>query len=118
MARCPRCLNPMDDERTCVDTRCGYRVEGSSLRPLWVIFALTGIAHAVLLGRIGVPAVEPPVPVMYWCFVAICGLFVNSAVTTAIYAAYVFAFELEAREFIAWLKRGWGVKSPSSQLRG
>ena len=105
MARCPRCLNPMDDERKCVDAGCVYRVEGSSLGPLWAIFVLVGIAHLALVWRFGVPVMEPPAPVMYWCFVAVCWLCVNSAATVAIYAAYVFSFELDAREFVAWAKR-------------
>jgi hypothetical protein len=120
MARCPRCLKPVDEERKCVDARCSDRVEGSSLRPLWMIFALVGMVHLALVWRVGVPAVEPPVPVVYWFFVALCWLFVNSAVTIAIYAAYVFAFELEAREFVAWMKRAlemlraiaWGRELP------
>lgn len=123
MARCPRCLNPMDDERKCVDARCGDRVVGSSSRMLWTIFALVGMAHLALMVRIGVPVVERPVPIAFWLFVALCWLFVNSAVTIAIYAAYVFAFEAQAGEFRLWAKRGveilraiaWGRELPARQ---
>lgn len=59
--------------------------------------------------RFGVPVVEHPAPVVLWLFVALCCLFVNSAATIAIYAAYVFAFELEPNEYAAWLRRGLGV---------
>jgi len=106
MPRCPRCLKPVDEDRKCVDIRCADRVEGSSLRPLWTIFALVGLVHLALVWRLGVPAVSSPAPLMYWFFVGVCWLFVNSAATIALYAAYVFAFELEAGEFAAWLKRG------------
>jgi hypothetical protein len=116
MARCPRCLNPLDDERNCVDARCGYRVKGSSMRPLWMIFAIAGVAHFGLAWRIGVPAVPPPVPAMYWFFVGVCWLFVNSAATIAIYAAYVFAFEREPDVLRAQAK--WAFSLLRAAARG
>jgi len=109
MARCPRCLNPMDENRNCIDARCADRVEGSSLRPLSAIFALVGIPHLALFWRLGVPGAEPSMPAMFWFFVAVCWLFVNSAATIAIYAAYVLAFELDPPEFTAWLRRGVAI---------
>jgi len=109
MPRCPRCLKPLDEDRNCIDTHCAYRVEGSSLRPLLAIFTLVGLAHLGLVWRFGVPAVDQPAPAMYWFFVAVCWLFVNSTVTVAIYAAWVFAFELEMDEYAAWLRRGMAL---------
>lgn len=103
MPRCPRCLQPVDDERTCVDSHCGYRVVRDSLRPLWTIFALVAVAHAALIVRCGIPAVEHPAPVGYWLFVAVCCLFVNGAATVLLYAAYVFACQLHAGESRHWL---------------
>jgi hypothetical protein len=109
MARCPRCLKPVDEEQNCVDAHCGYRVEGSSLRPLVMIFVLVGMVHLALVWRIGVPGMEPSAPAMYWFFVGLCWLFVNGAATIAIYAAYVRAFELEPDEYAAWLRRGMAM---------
>lgn len=105
MARCPRCLKPVDEERSCVDSHCSDRVQGSSLRPLAMTFALVGLVHLALVWKIGTPAVEPPVPAMFWFFVAVCWLFVNSATTIALYAACVFAFERDTRAFTAWATR-------------
>jgi hypothetical protein len=70
-----------------------------------IIFAVVGMVHLALAWRIGTPAVEPPVPAMFWFFVGVCWLFVNSAATIAIYAAYVFAFERDTHAFAAWAKR-------------
>jgi hypothetical protein len=109
MPRCPRCLKPVAEDRKCVDIRCGYRLKGSSSRPLGTIFVLVGIVHLVLLWRVGVPRVDPPVPATYWLFIGLCCLFINSAATIMIYAGYVFAFEMERDEFAAWLKHGLSV---------
>jgi len=103
MPRCPRCLQPVDDERTCVDPHCGYRAVRDSLWPLWTIFALVGLVHLALVVRFGIPAVDPPASVGYWLFVAVCWLFVNGAATILLYAAYVFVYELRTGEFRHWL---------------
>jgi hypothetical protein len=131
MARCPRCLKPVDEDRKCLDSHCSYRMQRDSLRPFWTIFTLVGIAHLGLVLRIGVPAVEPPVPLGYWLFVAVCWLFVNTAATVLLYVPYVFAYELHPDEYAAWLRAAkntahvaiWGAaraanaapKSPSSR---
>jgi hypothetical protein len=132
MARCPRCLRPADEDRKCLDPQCDYRMRRDSLRPFWTIFTLAGIVHLGLLLRIGVPAVDPPIPLGYWLFVAVCWLFVNTAVAVVLYVPYVFAYELHPDEYAGWLERAknavratmWGVgprpeqtstKSPSSR---
>jgi len=87
-----------------------------------MIFALVGMIHLALVWRLGVPGVVSPVPAMFWFFVALCWLFVNTAVTIALYAAYVFAFEAEAGEFVLWVKRAmeilraiaWGRDLPAT----
>lgn len=104
MARCPRCLNPVDEDRNCLDTRCSYRMRRDSLRPFWTIFTLVGLAHLALMLRIGVPAVDQPIPVGFWLFVAVCWLFVNTAATVLLYVPYVFAYELHPDEYAAWLQ--------------
>jgi hypothetical protein len=105
MAKCPRCLKPIDDDRNCVDARCNYQVEGSSVRPLSAIFSLAGMLHLALFWRIGVPIANPPDSAAFWFFVGLCWLLVNSVLTIALYAAYVFAFERESGEFLRWLRR-------------
>ncbi|HTW48483.1 MAG TPA: hypothetical protein VMD92_11060 [Acidobacteriaceae bacterium] len=104
MARCPRCLQPVDDDRKCLDTECGYRMKRDSLRPFWTIFTLVGMAHLALLFEIGVPTVEPPVPLGFWLFVAVCWLFVNTLAAVVLYVPYVFAYELHPDEYAAWLQ--------------
>lgn len=90
MARCPRCLKPVDEDRNCLDSHCSYRIRRDALRPFWTIFALVGMAHLALVLRIGVPAVEHPIPAGFWIFVAVCWLFVNTAATVLLYVPYVF----------------------------
>jgi hypothetical protein len=109
MARCPRCLKPVDEDRKCLDRRCDYRMQSDSLRPFWTIFTLVGMAHLALVLRIGVPAVEQPIPIGYWLFVAVCWLFVNAAVSVVLYVPYVFAYELHPDEYAAWLERAKGA---------
>jgi hypothetical protein len=103
MARCPRCLKPVDEDLNCLDPHCDYRMRRDSLRPFWTIFTLVGIAHLALVLRIGVPATDSPIPMMFWLFVATCWLFVNTAVTVVLYVPYVFAYELHPDEYAAWL---------------
>jgi hypothetical protein len=103
MARCPRCLKPVDEERKCLDRQCDYRMKSDSLRPFWTIFTLVGIAHLALMLEFGVPAVEHPIPAGFWLFVAVCWLFVNTAATVVLYVPYVFAYELHPDEYAAWL---------------
>jgi hypothetical protein len=112
MARCPRCLNPVAEDRKCLDSHCDYRVKRDSLRPFWTIFTLVGIAHLALLLRIGVPAVEHPIPAGFWLFVAVCWLFVNTAATVLLYVPYVFAYELHPDEYAAWLQWAKRVGRP------
>ena len=106
MARCPRCLKPVDEDCNCLDPQCSYRMKRDSLRPFWIIFALVGLAHLALLLQIGVPAVDQPIPIGFWLFVGVCWLFVNTAATVLLYVPYVFAFELHPEEYAAWLERG------------
>jgi hypothetical protein len=103
MARCPRCLKPVDEERNCLDSQCSYRMRRDSLRPLWMIFVLVGLVHLALVRRFGIPAVEHPVPTGFWLFVAVCWLFVNGAATILLYVPYVFVFELHPDGYAAWL---------------
>lgn len=108
MPRCPRCLQPVDDETKCLDPHCGYRAVRNGLRPFWAIFALVGLAHLALVAHFGIPAVERPIPVGYWLFVAVCWLFVNGAATVLLYTGWVFACELHAGEsqhWLAWARR-------------
>jgi hypothetical protein len=109
MARCPRCLKPVDEDRKCLDAHCSYRMQRDSLRPFWTIFTLVGIAHLALVIRIGLPAVEHPIPVGFWLFVAVCWLFVNAAASVLLYVPYVFAFELDPDEYGEWLS--WAKRS-------
>lgn len=101
--RCPRCLNPVDDEGYCVDARCGYGAKRNSLRPFWRMFVLVGLVHLALVWRFGIPGVQDRTAIGFWLFVAICWLFVNSAATVVLYAAYVFAYELHPGEYRQWL---------------
>jgi hypothetical protein len=104
MARCPRCLKPVDEASNCLDVHCSYRMKRDALRPFWTIFALVGIVHLALVYDIGVPAVAPPIPLGFWLFVAVCWVFVNTAATVLLYVPYVFAYELHPDEYAAWLK--------------
>ena len=104
MARCPRCLNPVDEDYKCLDSRCSYRMRRDSLRSFWIIFAGVGLVHLALVLRIGLPVVGPPVPATFWLFAAVCWLFVNTAATVLLYGAYVFGYELHAQEYAAWLE--------------
>jgi chromate transport protein ChrA len=103
MPRCPRCLQPVDDERNCVDPRCGYRAVRDGLRPFWMIFAVVGLVHAALVWRFGIPAVDDPTAVGFRLFVGVCWLFVNGAASILLFAAYVFAYELRDGEGRHWL---------------
>jgi hypothetical protein len=105
MARCPRCLKPVDEDRKCLDAHCDYRMQRDSLRPFWTIFTLVGIAHLALAMRVGVPAVEHPIPLGFWLFVAVCWLFVNTAAAVLLYVPYVFAYELHPDEYAAWFRQ-------------
>jgi hypothetical protein len=107
MARCPRCLNPVDEDRKCLDTHCDYRMRRDSLRSFWNIFTLVGIAHLALVLKVGVPAVEHPIPMGFRLFVAVCWLFVNMAGTALLYVPYVFAYELHPDEYATWLQWAW-----------
>jgi hypothetical protein len=123
MARCPRCLKPVDEDRKCLDAHCDYRMRRDSLRPFWTIFTLVGIAHLALVLHIGVPAMERPIPLGFWLFVAVCWLFVNTAATVLLYVPYVFAYELHPDEYAAWLQAAkrtmratiWGVGTQSAE---
>jgi hypothetical protein len=103
MPKCPRCLNPVDDDCHCLDPHCGYRTRRDSLRPFWIIFGAVGLVHLVLLTRLGLPHVDQPAPLAFWLFAATCWLFVNTAVTVLLYVPYVFAFELEPDEYQEWI---------------
>jgi len=116
MARCPRCLQPVDEDRNCLDAHCGYPMKRHALRPFWTIFSLVGLAHLTLVLRIGVPPVERPIPAGFWMFVAVCWLFVNTAATVLIYVPYVFAYELHPDEYAAWLE--WARRTVRAAFAG
>jgi len=116
MARCPRCLKPVDEDRNCLDSHCSYRTRRDAMRPFWTIFTLVGLAHLSLVLRIGVPAVEHPISAGFWMFVAACWLFVNTAATVLLYVPYVFAYELHPDEYAAWLE--WAKRSVRAAFLG